>query len=171
MTDKRRPSGNIIADEKGVILYKYNLSPRLYGPNWGLSNLCYVDEKFGSVESRYHASKIKFCTWLNGNKLSDIDIVSFEKKILDTVAGFASKSIGTKTQFNKWKISLNVEAFDKVKDSILQNLIAERERIDTWFATQMKLIATNKLILVHPVIRGVSYEAQIDMAIKKISKK
>jgi hypothetical protein len=165
-----RPAKDIVADvgvvdAKGVVLYKYNMS-YIYGDNWGLSNLTYVNPEFHSVEVQYHMKKIPFCTKKGNKPLTPEEIKHFQQLIFDTVAGSAAKSAGTKTQFKKWKIELDVKKWDQVKDKILQELIEMREKIDPWFAKQMQIVRDKKYILVHPVIRGTSYQTQIEMALK-----
>jgi hypothetical protein len=162
-----RPSRYIIADEKGVVLYKYNMS-YIYGDNWALSNLTYVNPEFHSVEVQYHMKKIPFCTkGKSKTPLSPEEIKHFQQLIFEKVAGPAAKAVGTKTHFKKWKIDLKVEEWNKVKDNILQDLIEQREKIDPWFEKQRKIIKEKKYILVHPVIRGMSYEKQIALAMKQ----
>lgn len=159
-----RPTKDIIADEKNVVLYKYNLS-YVYGDNWGLSNLTYINPEFHSVEAQFHMKKILYST-KKGKPLTPNEIKHFQGLIFNTIAGPQSKSIGSKTQFKKWGIQLNVEVWDKVKHDIMNELIEMRKKLDPWYAKQMQIVKDKKYILVHPVMRGVSYAKQIELALK-----
>lgn len=164
-----RPAADIVVSSNNVVFYKYKMAAK-YGDNWGLSNLTYVNPEFRSVEVQYHMKKIPYCTKKGNIPLTPEQIKHYQKLIYDTVAGPASKSAGTKTQFKRWKIELNTEQWNKVKDSLLKELVDTREKIDPWFAKQLKYVKDNKLTLVHPVARGVSYEVQAAIEIEKNKK-
>lgn len=128
-----RPTKDIIADEKNIVHYNY-------GDNWGISHNTYVNSEFLSVFTQYYLRKIPYFT-KKGIPLIPEEIKYFQGKIIRLYMNH--KNI-CKTNFKKWNLRLDKGEWDKVRGTIISELIEMRKKIDPWYARQMQIMCANK---------------------------